>query len=57
MTSQEQRRDLRGATAYDSDGDKLGEIGQVYLDDNTDQPKWITVNTGLFGMNESFVPL
>jgi uncharacterized protein (TIGR02271 family) len=57
MTNQEQRRDLRGATAYDSDGDKLGEIGQVYLDDNTDQPKWITVNTGLFGTNESFVPL
>jgi uncharacterized protein (TIGR02271 family) len=57
MTGQEQRRDLRGATAYDSDGDKLGGIGQVYLDDNTDQPKWITVNTGLFGMNESFVPL
>jgi len=57
MRNQEQRQDLRGATAYDSDGDKLGEIGQVYLDDNTDQPKWITVNTGLFGTNESFVPL
>jgi uncharacterized protein (TIGR02271 family) len=54
MTSQEQ---LLGATAYDSDGDKLGKIGQIYYDDNTDQPKWITVNTGLFGMNETFVPL
>jgi uncharacterized protein (TIGR02271 family) len=57
MTSQEQLRDISGATAYDNDGDKLGKIGQVYFDDNTDQPKWITVNTGLFGMNESFVPL
>jgi len=57
MTSQEQLRELTGATAYDSDGHKLGRIGQVYYDDNTDQPKWITVNTGLFGMNESFVPL
>jgi uncharacterized protein (TIGR02271 family) len=57
MTSQEQLREITGATAYDSDGDKLGKIGQVYFDDNTDQPKWITVNTGLFGMNESFVPL
>jgi uncharacterized protein (TIGR02271 family) len=57
MTTQEQLRELRGATAYDSDGDKLGPIGQLYFDDNTDQPKWITVNTGLFGMNESFVPL
>jgi uncharacterized protein (TIGR02271 family) len=57
MTSQEQLREISGATAYDKDGDKLGKIGQVYFDDNTDQPKWITVNTGLFGMNESFVPL
>ena len=56
-TSQEQLRQLTGATAYDRDGDKLGQIGQVYFDDNTDQPKWITVNTGLFGMGESFVPL
>jgi uncharacterized protein (TIGR02271 family) len=57
MTSQQQQREVTGATAYDSDGDKLGKIGQVYYDDNTDQPKWITVNTGLFGMNETFVPL
>jgi uncharacterized protein (TIGR02271 family) len=57
MTSQEQHRELTGTTAYDNDGDKLGRIGQVYYDDNTEQPKWITVNTGLFGMNESFVPL
>jgi len=56
-TSQGQARDLTGATAYDRDGDKLGRIGQVYLDDDTDQPKWVTVNTGLFGMSESFVPL
>jgi uncharacterized protein (TIGR02271 family) len=57
MTSQDQLREISGATAYDRDGDKLGNIGQVYYDDDSDQPKWITVNTGLFGMNESLVPL
>src|SRR3954462_3735511 len=56
-TNQEQLGELTGATAYDRDGDKLGRIEQVYFDDNTDQPKWITVNTGLFGMGDSFVPL
>ena len=56
-TSQEQLRQLTGAIAYDREGDKLGRIGQVYFDDNTDQPKWIRVNTGLYGMGESFVPL
>ena len=34
---------LTGATAYDRDGDKIGKIGQVYYDDATDQPTWITV--------------
>ncbi|MCO1655750.1 DUF2382 domain-containing protein [Pseudonocardia humida] len=57
MFTQDQIRSLVGATAYDSDGDKIGKVGHVYFDDQTDQPKWITVNTGLFGLNESFVPL
>ena len=27
------------------------------LDDATGQPNWVTVNTGLFGGNETFIPL
>src|SRR4051794_15184781 len=46
-----------GSNAVDNDGDKLGKIGQVYLDDQTGRPEWATVNTGLFGTHESFVPL
>ena len=46
-----------GRDAVDPDGNKIGSIGQVYLDDQTGQPDWITVNTGLFGMKENFVPL
>jgi uncharacterized protein (TIGR02271 family) len=57
MVNQNQLSDVIGATAYDRHGDKLGKIGHVYYDDHTDHPKWLTVNTGLFGMNESFVPL
>lgn len=48
---------LIGGTAYDSSGDKVGKIGMVYLDDQTNEPDWVTVNTGFFGSNESFVPL
>ena len=44
-------------TVFDSAGDKVGKAGQVYLDDESGQPEWVTVNTGLFGTNESFVPL
>jgi uncharacterized protein (TIGR02271 family) len=57
VISQEQLRDVIGATAYDRDGDKIGKIGHVYYDDDTDQPKWITVNTGFLGTSENFVPL
>ena len=46
-----------GSEVYGSDGDKIGKVGQVYLDDATNEPAWVTVNTGLFGTNESFVPV
>jgi uncharacterized protein (TIGR02271 family) len=57
MITRSDLRNLLGATAHDPSGDKVGKVGQVYYDDDTDQPKWITVHTGLFGTNESFVPL
>ena len=57
MITQDQVQSLSGTTAYDRDGDKLGKVGSVYYDDQTNEPTWVTVNTGLFGMNESFVPV
>ncbi|MFC9941603.1 PRC and DUF2382 domain-containing protein [Streptomyces pratensis] len=49
--------ELDGLTVYDSDGEKVGTVGRVYVDDDTGKPDWITVKTGMFGMKESFVPL
>ncbi|MCE3555744.1 PRC and DUF2382 domain-containing protein [Pseudonocardia sp. RS11V-5] len=57
MITQEMTRDLIGRPAYDTRGEKIGKIGQVYVDDRNGAPTWATVNTGLFGMRESFVPL
>jgi uncharacterized protein (TIGR02271 family) len=48
---------IEGSTAYDAAGEKVGRIGQLYLDDQTGQPSWVTVATGLFGTAETFVPL
>jgi uncharacterized protein (TIGR02271 family) len=48
---------LSGATVVDTGGNKIGRVGQVYLDDQSGQPEWVTVKTGLFGTKESFVPL
>jgi uncharacterized protein (TIGR02271 family) len=57
MISENQIDDVQRATVYDRSGDKIGKAGQVYLDDATGTPSWVTVNTGFFGTSESFVPL
>jgi uncharacterized protein (TIGR02271 family) len=48
---------LPGAKVVDPDGDKIGTVKQVYVSDDGGQPLFVTVNTGLFGTKESFVPL
>jgi uncharacterized protein (TIGR02271 family) len=45
-------RDLIG-----NDCTKIGSVGQVYVDDTTGRPSFVTVKTGLFGSRESFVPV
>jgi uncharacterized protein (TIGR02271 family) len=50
-------RSWQGATMVDADGDRIGKIESIYLDDQTGQPEWALVNTGLFGTRSSFVPL
>ena len=46
-----------GQDVYDESGDKIGSASEVYLDDETGQPEWVTVRTGMFGTKESFVPI
>jgi uncharacterized protein (TIGR02271 family) len=49
--------DLIGATVYGTGDEKIGTIGQVYVNPDTQAPLWITIKTGLFGSSESFAPL
>jgi uncharacterized protein (TIGR02271 family) len=59
MVSAHEIQDLlaEGGTVVSEDGSKIGSVGQVFLDDRTGEPEWITVKTGMFGGAESFVPL
>ncbi|GAB3283281.1 PRC-barrel domain-containing protein [Parasphingorhabdus pacifica] len=50
-------QDLIGSTVYDQAGSRIGRVDNVYLDDATNQPEWVTVRIGFFGTKESFVPL
>ena len=49
-------RDLIGHKAVDRNGDKIGTVDEVYLDDASGRPEWAAVRTGLFG-RDAFVPL
>jgi uncharacterized protein (TIGR02271 family) len=57
MIDQNTAAAMRGATVLDRSGSKIGKVSQVYLDDLSGTPEWVTVRTGLFGGKESFVPL
>jgi uncharacterized protein (TIGR02271 family) len=50
-------RSWQGRTMVDPAGDKLGTIDAIYLDDETGQPEWALVYTGLFTAKTTFVPL
>jgi len=57
MTTTEELQNMEGQTAVDMNGAKLGKIGQIYVDDQTGQPLWVTITTGMFGTKQSFAPL
>jgi uncharacterized protein (TIGR02271 family) len=46
-----------GSEAVDPQNDKIGKVSQVYIDQETEQPRWVSVRMGLFGTSESLVPL
>ena len=49
--------DVLDKDVHGSDGEKIGAVGNVFLDDVTGTPEWVTVKTGLFGTKETFVPI
>lgn len=48
---------LNEATAHDRDGKKLGKVKGVFVDDTTNQPRFVEVGHAVFGRNSSLVPL
>lgn len=57
MITEKNLKDLFAATAYDKDGDKLGAVKEIFVDDETGQPAFAEVGHGLFGMSSSLVPM
>jgi PRC-barrel domain len=57
MTSPQDPQQYVHRAAVDAEGNRIGKISQVYLDDKTGQPLWVLVETGLFGTRQSFAPI
>jgi uncharacterized protein (TIGR02271 family) len=57
MTQVTEAYDWRGREIVDVDGDKVGTVEALFRDEDTEQPEWAVVSTGLFGTKLSFVPI
>jgi sporulation protein YlmC with PRC-barrel domain len=47
----------QGKMLFDSDGEKIGKLQDVYVDVETDEPQFATVKEGFIGRHLTFVPL
>jgi uncharacterized protein (TIGR02271 family) len=57
MPTTDEVRTWRGQELRGNDDEKLGTIEEIYLDEETGEPEWALVTTGMFGTKQSFVPL
>ena len=49
--------EMHGATVYDSSGDKIGSVEEIYYEEDTRHPEWIGVGTGFFKTKRVLVPV
>ena len=53
----ESMRDWRGLEVFDRDGERVGKLVEIYVEEETDRPEFALVRTGLFRLRSSFVPI
>ena len=47
----------QGMPVLSSEGDKIGSVDEIYVDEQTEQPEWIGLGTGFFGTKRVLVPV
>ncbi|SDQ90991.1 PRC-barrel domain-containing protein [Actinopolyspora saharensis] len=57
MSEAPHAQDLLGIRVHDRDGERIGRVGDVYVDDSSHRADWVTVRSGPLGMRENFAPL
>lgn len=53
----EELQSARGADVIDAQGEKVGELEDIYYDDDSGQPEWIGVKSGMINKTKHLVPL
>ena len=46
----------QGTPVYSSEGEKIGSVEEIFVDEETNQPEWIGIGTGFFGTKRVLVP-
>lgn len=57
MSQVEQLVDLQGARVVGSDGEWIGRVEQIWVDNVNHLPEWAEVSTGRLGGSSRYVPL
>jgi uncharacterized protein (TIGR02271 family) len=57
VISQDDLGHLQGLEVFDTSGERVGPVEQVYVDPESGDPLWVTVRTGTLSFQKSFVPL
>ena len=57
MTQVTEAYDWRGRDIIDAEGEKVGTLEELFRDEDTQEPEWAVVRTGMFGTKLSFVPI
>ena len=55
--SMQQLSDARGTPVYDSQGEKIGDVEEIFYDEETNRPEWVGIGTGFFGTKRVLVPV
>jgi PRC-barrel domain len=50
-------RSLDGVEVTNQDGERLGKIYGLFVDDQVDVPTWVAVHSGFFGTHHALLPL
>jgi uncharacterized protein (TIGR02271 family) len=49
--------EMRGQPVYDNQGEKIGNVEEIFYDQQTNAPEWIGIGTGFFGTKRVLVPV